>query len=406
MSPLSSAIRFLCCRRPARSTPVCHSVPRARRPAWVLPLALVAGACLAALPDRLQGQVSSGGVDTTFNVRVESNGSVSAIATQADGTLYVAGTFVSVDGAPQQGIARLNRDGSIDPSFQTGTGPNDTIRVINLQTDGKILIGGAFDSFNGQTANHVARLNPDGTLDTAFSAAGGADDNVLAISAQDDGTILLGGEFLNVNGAAHAFVVRLIADGTTDPTFKVTSAPDDAVNALSVDANGGVVIGGNFLNLGKTPRAHVARLKTDGSLDTAFDPGAGTDQPVASVLVEDDGLILIGGAFTTYDGVAANNLARVDANGKADPGFNAGTGPDGPVSVITQRIDGLLVIGGAFSQYDVLATSGVARLNRDGTPDTTFAHTNSGADPGVTALSLQEDDGTVFIGGNLSPGRR
>src|SRR5207247_2555797 len=107
-------------------------------------------------------------------------------------------------------IGRLNTDGSVDPSFDSGTGPNGLVYSVALQPDGKLLIGGEFTGVNGTSRNHIARLNANGSLDTSFNLTGtGANDSVNSVVVQTDGKAVIGGAFASVNGAARGRVARL-----------------------------------------------------------------------------------------------------------------------------------------------------------------------------------------------------
>src|ERR1051326_83316 len=80
-------------------------------------------------------------------------------------------------------------------------GANGTVNALAVQADGEILVGGAFTTLGGQTRNRLARLNADGTLDLGFNP--GANNNVNALLVQPDGQILLGGSFTTMGGQVH-----------------------------------------------------------------------------------------------------------------------------------------------------------------------------------------------------------
>ena len=80
---------------------------------------------------------------------------------------------------------------------------------------------------------------------------------------------------------------------------------------IAVQSDGRIVIGGRFTSYDGVARNRIARLHTDGSLDESFDPGVGLDDFPEAIAVQSDGKILIGGNFTSYDGVARNRVARL-----------------------------------------------------------------------------------------------
>ncbi|HRZ77244.1 MAG TPA: T9SS type A sorting domain-containing protein, partial [Bacteroidales bacterium] len=140
------------------------------------------------------------------------NSLVYTLAVQSDGRILVGGAFSLAAGQPRTRIARLMPDGSLDTSFNPGSGANGGVRSISLQADGKILIGGDFSSYNGVSVNRIARLLPDGSLDPSFLNQGGTNGTVKSIAIQTDGRIILGGTFTNLMGSVAGRVGRLIGD--------------------------------------------------------------------------------------------------------------------------------------------------------------------------------------------------
>ena len=142
--------------------------------------------------------------------------SVNSIAIQSDGKIVLGGTFTTFNGATVNRIVRLNSDGTRDTAFSTntGTGANDVIFSRDIQTDGKILLGGSFTTFNDATVNRIVRLNSDGTRDTAFSTntGTGANDVIFSIVTQSAGKILLGGLFTVFNALLRFRVARIGGD--------------------------------------------------------------------------------------------------------------------------------------------------------------------------------------------------
>src|SRR4030095_73808 len=165
------------------------------------------------------------------------NGSVFTLAVQADGKILIGGDFTSFNGTSRNRFARLNSDGTLDTAFlSTGTGANDQVFALALQSDGKVLIGGFFTTVNNTTRNRIARLNSDGTLDTTFLAtAAGANYSVRAIAVQSDGRVMIGGEFGNYNGAYRGNIARLKPDSSLDETFiNFNSGANGRVSAIAL----------------------------------------------------------------------------------------------------------------------------------------------------------------------------
>ena len=189
-------------------------------------------------------------------------------------------------------------DGSLDTSFDPGSGANSWVYELAIQPDGKILIGGNFTTYNGTGRNSIARLNADGSLDTTFDPGTGADNYVLGLAIQSDGKILIGGAFTTYNGTGRNSIARLNADGSLDTSFDPGAGANGFGYALAIQADGKILIGGDFTSYDGTGRNRIARLNADGSLDTSFDPGTGADNYPVALAIQPDGKILIGGGFT------------------------------------------------------------------------------------------------------------
>jgi uncharacterized delta-60 repeat protein len=170
------------------------------------------------------------------------------------------------------GIVRLNSDGTRDTAFTTNTSTgfnvNGYVYSLALQSDGKIVMGGTFTSLNGITVNGIVRLNSDGTRDTAFTTNTGTGfsgvDNlpVQSIAIQSDGKIIVGGDFTTFNGATANGIIRLNTDGTRDTTFTANAGTgvNDSIQKLVIQPDGKIVIGGFFSAFNGINRLRLARI--------------------------------------------------------------------------------------------------------------------------------------------------
>jgi uncharacterized delta-60 repeat protein len=328
---------------------------------------------------------AAGDLDTSFNPATSSYVATSAL--QVDGKIIIGGDFTTVSGTAINRIARLNVDGSLDSSFNPGSGANHYVMSSALQADGKIFIAGDFTTVNGVVRNRIARLNVDGSLDSSFNPGTGANNVVRAIALQIDGKILIGGNFTTFNGAS-AMLIRLNADGSVDASFNYSSFVG-SIKTIALQTDGKIIVGGGG----------ITRLNTDGSLDASFNTGMGANSSVEAIVVQADGKILIGGYFTAVNGVTRNFIARLNADGSLDSSFNPGTGPNLTVEVIAVQANGKVVIGGAFWLVNAIFRSRIARLNADGSLDTSF-HPGTGANNNVSTIALQTD-GKIIIGGDF-----
>src|SRR2546423_1909963 len=195
---------------------------------------------------------------------------------------------------------------------------NGTIRVVVVQSDGKILLGGDFTTLapNGGTTvtrNHIARLNPDGTLDTAFNpSATGINTTVNAIAVQTDGKVLVGGNFNAVGGQTRNNIARL--DATTGAPDSFDPNASSTVFAIAVQTDGKILAGGFFASIGGQTRNRIARLDPATGMADSFDANVNGPE-VFAIVLQTDGKILVGGFFTSIGGQTRNNIARLNPSG-------------------------------------------------------------------------------------------
>jgi uncharacterized delta-60 repeat protein len=340
---------------------------------------------------------SDGTLDTTFNPGTGADAAVVSNTLQSDGKIIIVGNLTTYNGTSRNRIARLNTDGTLDTTFNPGTGANVQVISTTLQSDGKIIIGGNFTTYNGTSINRIARLNTDGTLDATFNPGTGASGAVRNITLQSDGKMIIGGDFTTYNGTSRNRIARLNTDGTLDTTFNPGTGANILVNSTTLQSDGKIIIGGDFTTYNGTSRNRIARLNTDGTLDTTFNPGTGASGSVGSVNLQSDGKIIIGGFFTTYNGTSRNRIARLNTDGTLDTTFNPGTGADNLIFFTALQSDGKIIIGGNFTTYNGTSRNRIARLNTDGTLDTTFNPT-TGADNNITFITLQSDGKIIITG--------
>ena len=324
-------------------------------------------------------------------------GGIDAVAVQTDGKVLVSGDFSSINGVSRRGIARLNTDGSVDLGFNPGTGADGRVPALAVQSDGKVLIGGWFTSVNGVSRNRVARLNADGSVDSTFDTGPGPawsnDYFAWRLAVQPDGKVLIGGGLLAFNGATLNRIARLNSDGSLDPSFNVGSGANQDVYSVAVQSDGKVLIGGTFTSVNDLSRSRLARLNGDGSVDIGFSPGVAG--PVFSVVVQPDGNILIGGNMGSVNGVTRIGVARIQANGTVDLSFDPGAGPDNQVRSVALQADGKVVLGGDFTSVNAVTRVRIARLEGgplvptvtlNGPAAMTLDYNTPFTDPGASAL--------------------
>jgi uncharacterized delta-60 repeat protein len=377
---------------------------------------------------------ANGSLDSSFNPGTGANDYVPSIALQPDGRVFIGGGFSTVNGTNRNGIARLNANGSLDDSFNPDTGvggysyyfPNVVSSVV-VQPDGRVLIGGGFSTVNGTNRNGIARLNANGSLDSSFNPGTGANDYVSSIALQPDGRVLISGQYMTVNNDS---ITRLNADGSLDSSFnsgkEISGDVSPRVSSVVVQSDGKVLISGWFNSVSGTNRNRIARLNANGSLDSTFDPGTGANSTVNSLALQSDGKVLIGGSFSSVNGTNHNSIARLNANGSLDnnfqpdlaaldqsndcpPGYNCDTYTE--TTAILVQPDGKVFIGGNFwtivwghqegEESYYLSRYFLARFNANGSLDSSF---NPGTNVSASAIALQPDGKVIFGGGLILNG--
>ena len=338
-----------------------------------------------------------GRVDTSFNPSTGVDYPVLAVSPDTDGKVLIGGYFTSIGAVPRNYLARLDADGALDLNYNSGLGANNRVVAITPQPDGKALVAGLFTSLNGTNRGRIARLNSDGSLDLTFDPGTGANSDVLAIARHTDGRILICGEFTSVNGTNRQRIARLHPNGSLDTTFDPGLGADATVRSLAVQADGKVLVAGDFTFVGGTNRNRIARFNGDGTLDTAFNPGSGANGPIESVVLQPDGKVIVGGEFTSFHGTSRPRVARLHSNGTIDTAFNPGAGADGVVLSVAVDSSNRVLIGGEFFTFQGVLRRHVARLHANGSLDASF-DPGVGANDTVTTVALQPD-GEVLVGG-------
>ena len=286
--------------------------------------------------------------------------------------------------------------GSLDDSFKTGTGADNSVRCVALLPDGKMLIGGVFRNYDGVADQRIVRLDADGSLDRTFTSQ--IVGTVSAMAPLGDGKVIIGGEGL-IAGLGWRKVVRLNADGSYDKSFDGIGFNRD-VMAMAVQADGKVVVGGKFVKAFGQRHVGLVRMTTGGGLDTSFDIGSGPGAAVYAVAVQPDGKILAGGDFQKFNNQKAGHLVRLNPDGSFDAGFDVGTGADADILFVLVQKDGKILISGSFNNVNGSPCAHIARLNPDGSLDASF-HAPDGLRNELCCMAVQSD-GKILAGGNIT----
>lgn len=353
-------------------------------------------------PSEALGYIDSNG----FSVGIDDVSQIVSTAVQSDGKIIVGGDFYywMPDGTKgNKGIVRLNSDGSKDTSFATTGFQNGIVNTVAIQSDSKILIGGYFSSYNGTPTYNIARINSDGSIDTSFAVNTEQIQHINSIVVQSDGKILVGGEFQSYNGTEAKRIVRLNSDGSIDTTFVTGTGFNYKVYSIALQSDGKILVGGSYGAYNGTPANQIIRLNSDGSVDTSFVTGTGFNGDVFSIAIQSDGKILIGGDYNSYSGTALGfgGLVRLNSDGSIDTSFNIGTGFNQPVKSISLQSNGKIIVGGKFTIYNGGTAIRIARLNAaDGSLDNSFITSNTGTGFNADVLHVLVDStDNIYVGG-------
>jgi len=363
--------------------------------------------------------------------------------------IIIVGRFISFNNIAKKYIARINADGTLDPTFSAPVFNNGYIYNLEILPDNKILIVGGFAvATGGVTYRNVMRLNANGTADNTFGTGGtrGADNPVHSIAIQNDGNIILGGDFSSYNATACRNVIRVSANGILDVPFN--SAPGAIVGkkdvrSLAMQGNK-IIVGGYFTGYTGYTRNKIFRLNADGTFDDTFNSsytgttalpsgasGGGGDGAVYDLYVLPDGLgttanyIYVAGKFTNYNNSGKVSIVRLTANGDYDTTFNTGStlatagltaaesdngaGYGYCVFSIKAQPDGYLLLGGNFVKYNnVSIPKAIVRIKPTGAIDPIFISGTGfvgGTDvyqgKSVIRDILMQSDGKIVVGGDF-----
>ncbi|MBK8811666.1 MAG: VCBS repeat-containing protein [Acidobacteria bacterium] len=381
---------------------------------------------------------ADGYIDFSFS-GVNAGGAIYDFEVMPNGQIIVVGSFVTLNGFAQGRISRINADGSVDLSFMANNpGADGDIRTLDILSGGKMLVGGAFSTFNSLAKPKLLRLNSDATVDAAFTydqvndggittaqlftdgriligGIGGLWERIGILNnsgtlqpvnnfvgdtglvrtmvQQPDGKILVAGRFEIANGIRRGTVVRFNADGTFDTSFVPTGLPASmTIRRLTLQPDGKIIIG--------TGTSAVYRLLPDGTADPGFALGfySFASNSVNDIAVLGNGSLIIAGSFNPSSS-DLRRIARYSPTGVLDGSF---TTPviNGAINRLIVQPDGKILIGGEFTQIGATLRGHIARLNSDGSLDATF-NPIGGANNYVNDLARQSD-GKVVIGGVFS----
>ncbi len=369
------------------------------------------------------------GTDTSNGVRFGNGvslGIVNALAIDRQGRLYVGGTFLQAGGVSANGVARFdpatNSWSALGTGTQIGERGAGEVRALAVDGQGRVYVGGRFTQAGGVSANNVARFDPQAnswsTLGTG--AQNGVNGTVNALAVDGQGRLYVGGSFASAGGVSANRVARFDPQANSWSTLGTGSSNGlsdiiSAVYALAVDGQGRVYVGGDFTQAGGVSANNVARFDPQANSWSALGTGAqnGVNRTVNALAVDGQGRVYVGGFFTQAGGVSANAVARFDPATNSWSALGTGTQNgvsfnfgqlafSGIVNALAIDGSGRVYVGGTFTQAGGVSANNVARFDPQAN---SWSALGTGAQNGVnrTVNALAVDgQGRVYVGGDFT----
>ena len=340
--------------------------------------------------------------DASFAANSAPDGSVTALARTPDDKLIVGGSFSQLESTARPSLARLyGTSGTNPPSAPNApiVGGSTTTKLVTLYTAGASFTLGYKIDRSPDGVNDWTEIAPEVLNRSSYTDTGLTPDTTYHYRFRAYNSNGVGAP--SASGSARTLAQPWALAGAPDIAFNNNlggGTSSSSVEALAIQPDGKTVVAGNFSTLAGIARKNIARLNADGSFDTGFNPGAGASSTVYAAALQPDGKILIGGSFTTVDGVARNRIARLNSNGTLDTSFAPSTGASSTVSSIVVQPDGAILLAGDFSTINGTTRNGIARLTSAGATDASF---DPGAGLSFAAghqLALQPDGGVIVVG--------
>jgi uncharacterized delta-60 repeat protein len=352
----------------------------------------------------------NGSIDTTFFLNI---GYINFAKLQNDGKILVC---------KGKRIERYNSDGTLDPSFDTGTYYSVTNSIpsiepiidiysisifdILIQPDNKIVIVGNFDKYHDYFSPGIVRLNYDGSIDTTFSVGSGLN-NIKPISSPSANNILNDmikrhvvidnnnklvcfGSIATYNNLLSQNIVRINSDGSKDTTFNnICKGFNGRAQFIDKFQDGKLIVAGEFYAYNGELANTLIKLNQDGSIDHSFNViGYGKVNPISYYIdyiqnllkgvkcTTDNKVYIYGHTGGFFNNLPFKGIMRLNADGSTDVSFNPGEGPAGEIYDLIIQDDGKIIVDGDFSTFNNSLhqqNKGIVRLMSDGSIDTSFS---------------------------------
>lgn len=363
--------------------------------------------CCIILAAALHAQVPI--IDYSFQA-VPPSVQVHKVVELADGKILLGGFFMNYAGSGKNHLVRLNSDGTVDPTWNTsGVGPQNQVRDIALMPDGRILVAGGFVEYNGVQTQAIVRLFANGERDFTFNIpANSINGAVNAIAWHREDKVIAVGDFFTCYGHSMPHIARFHTDGSVDLDFEIGLGFNNNAHCLLVLPDDRIIVGGVFGAFNGILSGNLALLSPDGPYDASMNNTPGFGGGIVNALaLQPDGKVLVGGEFQYHNMQPASCLIRLGLDGMRDPTFTSPIYPYARVRTIALQPDGMILIGGEYTSAMYTPPVGgpnrMTRIHPDGTRDDTFA-LGTGPMPGTEPSAYVSDitvqsDGRILVGG-------
>jgi uncharacterized delta-60 repeat protein len=303
------------------------------------------------------------------NINLQAGGVIYAAATNpVDGSVIVGGLFTSIAGQPRQNLAKINADGTLDPTWNPGA--DGTVYALAIDNVGTVYAGGFFSlNIGGQPIRYLAKLSGTGlgAADPTWNPSPNGWSSNIALALDNNDSIYVASSFTNIGNQARQGLAKLSTSGTGLADITWNPAPDDDVLTLAVDGNGDVFAGGYFQTIGGQARSYLAKLSPTGTgaADSMWNPAP--NNLVKALAVDVDSNVFVAGYFSNIGGQTRYALAKLSSSGAgaADPTWNPA--PDSGVFALTLDGSGSIFVGGAYQNIGGQTRHAIAKLSATGT---------------------------------------
>jgi len=296
---------------------------------------------------------------------------------------YIYGEFTgyTYNNTKVNRLVKLNKNLTVDYTFTGGTGFNASpyyyaFNSITQQPDGKVIATGTFTQYSGVSLNRIVRLNTNGSIDNTFTSGGGFDDYTLSTAIDSTGKIIVLGQYSSYSGISSPKIIRLNSNGSQDATFNVGAGFNSTAVDVLMNPDNTMYITGYFNSYSGISIPNITKLLSTGAIDTSFTGGTGfntiVNQPNGLMRISGETSFYAFGYFTSYSGISANRIIKLNSNGTKDTSFSYGTGFNNIVYHGYVIWDDKLLLDGAFTTYNGTSSNGTIVLNSDGTIYQTF----------------------------------